>query len=84
MSAKALKEIDIEQLKKEVERRELVALGRRDPIALSNVAQLAIGILGLNKKDADKVSRLARKGDTEQAVDKLLSSNYKPIKPSPV
>lgn len=85
MSATRLAKIDTKELEKEVERRKLLRLGKRDPIALSNVAQLSIGVFGLDKKDADEVSRLARKRETEKAVDKLLSgSSYKPIKPSTV
>lgn len=83
MSTKTLEAVDTKELKKEMERRDLLALGRKDPIALSGAAQLAILTHGLNKKDADEVSKLARKGEIEKAVDKLLfDSRYKPIKPS--
>lgn len=84
-TTKTLEEIDTTELKKEVERRELLALARKDPIILSNIAQLSILVHGLDKKDADEVSKLARKGEHEKAVDKLLfNSTYKPIKPSTV
>lgn len=80
MSTITLSEIDSEELKTELKRRDLLALARKDPIIFSNDVQWAVGS-GLNKKDADEVSKLARAGKPEEAVEKLIKAHFKPIKP---
>jgi len=71
-----LAKVSTEEIRTEIEKRELLELGRKDPIQLSNVAQLSIMFYGLDKKDADEVSRLARAGQIEKAVHKLLFESH--------
>lgn len=80
MSTK-LAEIDSEELKTELKRRDLLALARKDPIVFSNRVQWAVGS-GLNKKDADRVSKLAKAGEPEKAIEALSKARFKQIRPS--
>jgi hypothetical protein len=82
MSTTKLAEIDTEELKTELKRRDLLALARKDPIGFSNDVQWTVLTHGLDKKDANEVSKLVRTGQPEKAIDKLFRSSFKPIKPS--
>src|SRR5271170_5110687 len=78
-----LAHVDTKDLQTEVDRRWAIDLARDRPHVFSNRVQLAIGS-GLNSRDADEVSRLAKEGKPEEAVEKLLKARFRQIKPSTV